>query len=321
MGRRPKALPILQPSLQIAFSVRLEEIRRLYLGEALSAVVKQLDLPTIDDQLKQGVPSHALKHLAATGLRGEVFFPVPAVLLANPHLLGYYRLLYGFSQKEFYNKGPFGRFLAMEDRGVISKSALELVPALCGSLVASGAELLEALDTITKDRIHELQLLTVGPQLRGGANTKVGAEATRQVRELILSIVRKYVAADDLRLIRLKNDSGRNVLIEFAADPDVRIEIAGEHPRPLVSIEIKGGADRSNVHNRLGEAEKSHQKAKARGFFEFWTICKVDVAPDVVRQESPTTTHFFSLDRIRRGDTAEHRRFRELLCQLAGIRG
>lgn len=57
--------------------------------------------------------------IASFGLRGEVFIPVPCVLRANPYLLGYYRLLLGLSQKETYNKGPFGRFKAMEERGEI----------------------------------------------------------------------------------------------------------------------------------------------------------------------------------------------------------
>jgi hypothetical protein len=32
-----------------------------------------------------------------------------------------------------------------------------------------------------------------------------------------------------------------------------------------VAVEIKGGKDYSNIHNRIGEAEKSHQKAKKEG--------------------------------------------------------
>ena len=39
-----------------------------------------------------------------------------------------------------------------------------------------------------------------------------------------------------------------------------------------IAIEIKGGTDVSNLHNRLGEAEKSHQNARLLGFTQFWTI-------------------------------------------------
>jgi hypothetical protein len=38
--------------------------------------------------------------------------------------------------------------------------------------------------------------------------------------------------------------------------------------RSLAAIEIKGGRDYSNIHNRIGEAEKSHQKAEKQGYVE-----------------------------------------------------
>jgi len=85
-------------------------------------------------------------------------------------------------------------------------------------------------------------------------------------------------------------------------------------------MEIKGGAARSNIHNRLGEAEKSHQKAKSRGFFEFWTIVRCQTDPAVAREESPTTSHFFNLDRIKDPTTPQRTRFREMLGSLIGIR-
>ena len=91
--------------------------------------------------------------------------------------------------------------------------------------------------------------------------------------------------------------------------------------RPLVSIEIKGGADVSNIHNRLGEAEKSHLKAKSRGFFEFWTITRVPADESVARRASPTTTHFFHLDQIKSQSTKAHRAFRDVLGSVLGIRG
>jgi hypothetical protein len=69
------------------------------------------------------------------------------------------------------------------------------------------------------------------------------------------------------------NDSGRKITIAFSSDPDISIsEQALNRQHPLVSIEIKGGTDYSNIHNRLGEAEKSHQNAKSSGFHQFWTI-------------------------------------------------
>ena len=149
----------------------------------------------------------------------------------------------------------------------------------------------------------------------------MGQDATKDVFELIKDIVNTYIKETTKRTIIVENDSGRTVLIEFLSDPDIRItEKLKTHMRPLVSIEIKGGTDASNIHNRLGEAEKSHQKARNRGFFEFWTIIRVDVNQELARKESPTTSHFFHLDRIKISSTQDHQKFRELLGSLIGIR-
>ena len=166
-----------------------------------------------------------------------------------------------------------------------------------------------------------LQLLTLGPQLRGSENTRLGQDATRLVFDLIKSITTSHIKESTERIIIIENDSGRTVLIEFFSDPDVQItEKLESGIRSLVAIEIKGGTDSSNIHNRLGEAEKSHQKARNRGFFEFWTIVRVDIDDIAAKRESPTTSRFFHLDRIIDKMSQDHRTFCELLGSLLGIR-
>ena len=69
-----------------------------------------------------------------------------------------------------------------------------------------------------------------------------------------------------------------------------------QHYRNVVAIEVKSGTDVSNIHNRIGEAEKSHQKARQRSFTECWTVVNVgrlDMAK--ARSESPSTDRFYSL--------------------------
>lgn len=36
--------------------------------------------------------------------------------------------------------------------------------------------------------------------------------------------------------------------------------------RNIIAVEVKGGTDFSNIHNRIGEAEKSHQTPVLSGF-------------------------------------------------------
>ncbi len=316
-----RPLPILKPGLQAAFYFRLREIREKHLGDALASTVQRLDIAEIDRELSRFVSANAMRRVASFGLRAELVFPIPVILEANPFLLGYYRLLYGMSQKEFYQKGPFGSFRRLEDEGRLRSGHQDRMIPLCKSLVGTGEQLLGALDSLTINTIHELQLLTIGPQLRGSENTRIGASATREVRQLMEAIVKPHVHESTPRTLLIRNAAGRVVLIEFLDDPDVRIsETLPSGVRRVVSVEIKGGADVSNVHNRLGEAEKSHLKARAAGFNEFWTIVRAKIPEQAAKRDSPTTSRFFDLAQICNKRSAEHRQFRDLLASFVGIR-
>jgi len=109
---------ILEPELQINFAQILRQLRDQYLQQALAKTIQNMEISEIDHELARYVPAQSLSLLASRGLRGELLFPVPAVLQQNPYLLGYYRLLLGFSQKIFYS-GEFGltSFKSMEDWG------------------------------------------------------------------------------------------------------------------------------------------------------------------------------------------------------------
>lgn len=289
----PISLP--PPELQIEFSVALAEIRRLYLQDALKDTVKKLSIVALDKEIAKRVPAAGLKMLAAHGLRAELVFPTPLLLSANPRLLGYYRLLYGFSQKVFYTAatgvGPFG---PMESRGVIPKACEARLAELCAAMIASGAALLEGIGSkrISQHLLDDLTLLTVGPQLRGGANVKKGAAGIVKVFEAIHEIVAGSAVSSDESQILVKNAAGRPVYVEFAPDPDIviREEMAPASFAEKIAIEVKAGEDFSNIHNRIGEAEKSHQKARNRGFVECWTVVNVDkIDMKMARKESPST--------------------------------
>ena len=171
--------------------------------------------------------------------------------------------------------------------------------------------------------VHDLTLVTLGPQLRGGALNLFGARATRRVFDLIKSILASAIVESSERAIKVRNAAGRAVSIEFANDPDICIReklVSGKY-RNVVAVEIKGGRDVSNIHNRIGEAEKSHQKAKKRGYVECWTmvgVAKLDV--DKVKRESPTTDSFFLIDAVCNPKSEQYKDFREAIRSLVGIR-
>ncbi|HPE57901.1 MAG TPA: XcyI family restriction endonuclease [Bacteroidales bacterium] len=312
--------PILSPDLQLSFYYRLKSTKGLFFHESLKQTIKKLEIKDIDSELSKFVTSVSLKKLAELSLRGEAIFPIPSVLRKNPYLLGYYRLLFGFSQKEFYSKGPFGLFKLMEVNGILTNKADFNLDKLCRSLISTADVLVKEMDEFSLSIISELQLLTFGPQLRGSKNNEYGQLATQKTFNIIKELVKNYIISSTPNSIEIKNDSGRNVSIAFSADPDIEItEKLSSEMRGLISIEIKGGRDISNIHNRIGEAEKSHQKAKKRGHIEFMTILNVEIDYKSLRDESPTTSHFFNLDKLWDNNSSEFSRFKDILSSVMSI--
>jgi hypothetical protein len=312
------------PDLQITFFHRLKDIRKTYLLDSLLSVVATLQIPKIDEELGTFVSNKGLQKVAGWGLRGEIVFPVPCILHAYPKILGYYRLLLGFSQKQFYSaQYGFGPLKSMEEKGLLSVGNEALLPDLCQTLCRSAAFLVQGVDELSQESIHELTLLTLGPQLRGGALNILGTQATKRVFDLINAIVEPSVISKTSRSLELQNAAGRPVKVEFANDPDIciREELPSGNYRNLVAIEIKGGRDYSNIHNRIGEAEKSHQKAKKHGYVECWTMVGVlELDTALAGRESPTTDRFYLIDNITEKEGAEFEDFRENLLSRVGIR-
>ncbi len=312
------------PVLQISFYESLERLRSTHLLDALLRASAEADIYAVDRELRQFADREALRRLAGWGLRGEILFAVPSLLSANPHLLGYYRLLLGFSQKQFYGKAHgLSAFKSMEEKGALSKTQKGRVAELARCLSISAAHLVHSVDRLTQSRVHDLTLLTLGPQLRGGALNLVGQQATKRVFDLIAVLTESAHVEVDHSTIRMRNVAGAPIRICFASDPDIAIheELPSGRSRPVIAIEIKGGKDVSNVHNRVGEAEKSHQKAKNDGFTECWTILGITgLDHELLRGESPTTDKFFALDEITRGDTEAFDDFKEQLYSRIGLR-
>ena len=64
----------------------------------------------------------------------------------------------------------------MEERGLLSESNKNSLSLLCKALSDSASSLLNGVgsERLTKEFMDDLSLLTLGPQLRGGANVKKG---------------------------------------------------------------------------------------------------------------------------------------------------
>ncbi len=320
-------LNIPQPEQQVGFSVLLAQSRTQFMQDALLDTVGNLNISDLDAQLRDYVPASALQALAKRGLRGELVFPVPMLLEANPYLLGYYRLLLGFSQKAFYSS-DFGTspFHSMEKKGRISPTCHDHIDTLCSSLVTSAEGLVKGLGDamLSQELFDDLTLLTLGPQLRGGANVQLGAKAIAEVFDVIYDIVSHVASVTGKNnSITLQNAAGRAVLIEFAPDPDIiiREQMPGGTYRNIVAIEVKGGQDFSNIHNRIGEAEKSHQKARHDGYTECWTVVNVDrFDQQKAFTASPSTNRFYRISDLASRTGNEYEDFKGRILGITGIK-
>jgi hypothetical protein len=311
------------PSRQIAFHQQLVAARKSWLMGALAEALSVADPGVVKEQLATYMPPDVQKILAATGVRDEHVFPVPVVLEAKPTLIGYYRLLLGIPQKSFYKTDTgMTQFKSMEMRGLLKQAKRPDLEGFCAAMAQSLANLVRQLAPQFSPRdVMDLPLLTLGSQFQGGNNNSIGKRATIDVFLAVAELVKPHIVTQGERIITIRNSSGRKVVIALAADPDIRIqeEFNGEL-RNKVAIEIKGGTDVSNAHNRAGEAEKSHQKAKKEDFRDYWTIIsKAGLNVPKLKSESPTTNDWFDVAQVLGREGPDWELFKSRFADATGI--
>lgn len=236
-SNRPSKFTVPNPAPQINFFTQLQKLKGEILFEALAATVKTINIKTLDNELSEEVPQERLQTVRSYGLPSEMVFVAPYLLSANPRLVGYYRLLIGHSKKQFYSQGAFGVFATMEEKGRISKEQSHLLRDLCDSLNEATWQLISGISQkLTAENIRELTLLTLGPQLRGGHNVEIGADATEELFQTFQRTLTPYTPSVKDKTIRLTNAKGNEIVIEFGSDPDIKIfEMTGFGERQNLS--------------------------------------------------------------------------------------
>ena len=292
--------------------------------EALQAALGRMDAATVSRELERFAAADARALLAGAGIRDEYVFPTPSLLTAEPRLLGYYRLLLGRPQKSFYGGDGYGMFKGMEISGRINPRQMAQLADFCSAIGEGMGELIRQMaPTITMQDVTELPLLILGSQFQGLSNNVIGANAIREVFLAVQELVEDSIVPPRTdRSIIVENATGRRVRITVAADPDIQIqeEFEGGALHNKVALEIKGGTDASNAHNRAGEAEKSHQTAKSHGFDVCWTLIALrGVDSTRLRTESPTTQHWFDIAEVLAREGPYWDDFRRRLAGAVGI--
>jgi len=146
--------------------------------------------------------------------------------------------------------------------------------------------------------LSDLALLTLGPTLQGGRNNIIGSTAERQMFQTLQQLIEPYITHIQWPIIRFELPGGRIFEIINKSDPDLALRIgSGTESVPLLAIEVKGGGDASNAHNRAGEAEKSHLKATS--YMHRWTIIQIPPGQrSRILQETPSSTDVFDFNEI-----------------------
>jgi len=313
-------IPVPDNSRQIAFHELLVVARQDWLIDAVKEALGKADPDRLRDELAAFVPADVHQLLAIAGLPDEYVFPLPVVLEAKPTLVGYYRLLLGLPRKSFYGSGTgMGKFRGMEDGGSVSQP--ELLPGFCRAMGEALADMVRQLSpAITQRDLIELPVMTLGQQFQGANNNTIGSEATKGVFRVIKDIVQDYTVEASETEITIRNPAGRTLSVVLASDPDVGIrEVGSSGATNLLALEIKGGADRSNQHNRIGEAEKSHLKARNDGYRDFWTVIRTKTLDADARKQSPTTRQWFDAAQVLDRSGPEWESFCREIARVVGI--
>jgi hypothetical protein len=310
-------------SRQIRFHQLLEAARKSWLHDALKSALSKVDSLILKEELARYVPADSQRILQVAGIRDELVFPVPVLLVASPALVGYYRLLLGVPRKGFYRtETGLGLFTNMEKRGTLTQNQRDALPIFCGAMARELAKLItEISPQITARDVAELPLLTLGAMFQGANNVRIGEEAKQSVFLAVREIVKSHITEQTANRLTLLNAARRRVLISFGADPDICIQEQSPNAlRNKVAIEIKGGTDGSNAHNRAGEAEKSHRKAHRQDYRDFWTlIATKGVDIEKLKHESPTTRSWFDVAQVLAQRGVDWTEFRSRLSGELGI--
>jgi hypothetical protein len=327
MGRsssKSKVKGSLSASKQASFHPLLVAARKTKLASAVSEAAAECDTSAFRSDISTYGDDHVLKIAAAAGIRDEHIVATPCILRKRPSVLGYYRLFVGLSKKQFYHgKTGFGLLEVMEEGNTLTSRHEERLEAVCRTLNGLIAELIAPLEGhFGKDDIHDLPLLQLGAQLDGANRVKIGEAASQEVFSVIGGLLQKHVKQARPKKLELVDATGVKVTIVCSSDPDIEIRRDDGSNRPRrIAIEIKGGTDLSNAHNRAGEAEKSHTKAKRAGATEFWTIASLPPKDlESFKSQSQTTNIWFDLAEVlgQQGGTWDE--FRRQLTSAVGVK-
>ena len=292
---------------QIQTQKILHDYRNRILGSSLKNAVSTIDPDILQNEIAHFVSKENRMILQGLGIREETMFALPCVLNVNPMLLGYYRLLMGISEKQFYTSiTGLASFKSMEHDGKLNTNSEKQLTNLCYAINNAISVLLKNINrSMLPQDLNELPLMTLGVYADGVWRNIIGVQAAAHVFESIKHIIKAFnihVLLDDDKYFKFETSTHHIFKVITSSDPDISIFSECNSNEKILCIEIKGGQDVANVHNRAGEAEKAHLKAQQAGWLEKWTIIYlVGLQQDQKNKlftESPSTDCWFDINEV-----------------------
>jgi hypothetical protein len=199
-----------------------------------------------------GISADAKTAADKLGLVPSEIFAHPQVIVANPKLLNYYRLLACLP----------GKGLAQ----IRKKSTKETrIQDICVLLNQFLSHLVAATSRTTRETLLATMHAEAGSEWQGTWVNNIGKASALELERIITDFANKKdlvaIASSDAPtpdedVIVLKTGT----TIVFGSEPDVEFRNAAKEL--VCVIEIKGSADKAGAQTRLGETKKSFAKAK-----------------------------------------------------------
>ncbi|HLL78532.1 MAG TPA: XcyI family restriction endonuclease [Ktedonobacteraceae bacterium] len=244
----------------------------------------------------------------------------PKLLREYPTLLAYYRNIASLSQKAVrYLTGiDVKGFENKENQKLLNETQVLTLARLFNTHVSLIID--TSIQSLTKEELHGLLLISTGAQIDGSWRNRIGDEAESIVKRLLVNGAKERhmlaalipgtgTRADIYDPSRLEEQSGllesyRGILLNnqtsflFSSEPD--ISLLNKDGATIGVIEVKGGTDPAGALERYGASKKSFEESR-RNNGQVKTIliasCITAEVQERIQQDS-TISRYFNLTEV-----------------------
>lgn len=264
------------------------------------------------DRNKLNISEKAWNKVIHEGIKPIKIFCHPEVLVKNPKIVGYYRMLAMVSQKSM---GRVGLNINSFETGE-NKLSSDLASQISRHLNKIISILIEQDKKIDPREFDIWRGMAAGSQAQGSWQNLKGDKAEIVIKDLLeriskeKSLIIKEVTHGKGEEFHLKD--GRVVIL--GSEPDI-----GVYYKNIIqyAVEIKGGIDTAGVLERFGAALKSLRRAKQENPKSITILIMQGVsltskAKDEIERSRAIIDHFFTIEEVINEDESRKKLFKIL---------